>query len=186
MKKPTLRTLRLTPRQERFAQEVAAGKTATTAYKEIYGVSERQAQANSTRLINKPHIRKRIAEIQSTHAVANAVTVQTITKMLREAYSLAIETKQPVPLPITSPRSMGSSPRRAKSTPPCAVRLFLLIVLISCRKKTGWRSSARAQATVRAPTLIPISTRQSISSVQGSEPQVSCPSAFGPFQLSVM
>ncbi len=94
MKKSSARAPRLTPRQERFAQDVAAGKIAASAYAEIYGVTKRQASANSARLIIKSHIKKRIAEIQATHAVANAVTVNTITEMLRTAYAIAIETKQ--------------------------------------------------------------------------------------------
>jgi phage terminase small subunit len=89
---PTKR--RLTPQQERFAQLFAAGKSATKAYMEAYGCTQRQADATANRLLKKPHVMKRIGELQAQYAKDSGITIASISVMLKDAYNLGMETKQ--------------------------------------------------------------------------------------------
>lgn len=55
-------------RHERFALLVAKGKSATAAYKEVYGGSEKSAEAHGSRLVRNGKVKERIAAIQTAAA----------------------------------------------------------------------------------------------------------------------
>ena len=78
------------PRHERFAQELAAGKTADAAYV-LAGYQENRS--NAARLNANRDIQKRIAEIQSVGAERAAVTVETLIAEAEEARSKAMADK---------------------------------------------------------------------------------------------
>jgi phage terminase small subunit len=81
---PTLRN----PRHERFAQELAAGKTADAAY---VMAGYRENRSNAARLNANRDIQKRVVEIQSVGAAA--VTVETLIAEAEEARSKAMGEK---------------------------------------------------------------------------------------------
>jgi phage terminase small subunit len=83
---PTLRN----PRHERFAQELAAGKTADAAY---VMAGYRENRSNAARLNTNRDIQKRVAEIQSVGAARAAVTVETLIAEAEEARSKAMGEK---------------------------------------------------------------------------------------------
>lgn len=66
------------PRHERFAQEVAKGKSADEAY---VAAGYRPARQNAHRLMTKDDVMMRVAEIQERGAVRAEITVE---KVLRE------------------------------------------------------------------------------------------------------
>ena len=73
------------PKHERFAQELAKGRTQAEAYKSAgYAPSE----PNASRLKSNDKVAARVAEIQERAAIRTEVTVATITERL-----LAIATK---------------------------------------------------------------------------------------------
>ena len=80
---PTLRN----PRHERFAQELAAGKTADAAYV-LAGYCENRS--NAARLNADRDIQKRVAEIQSVGAERAAITVETLIAEAEDARSKAM------------------------------------------------------------------------------------------------
>jgi len=81
---PTLRN----PRHERFAQELATGKTADAAY----GLAGyRENRSNAARLSANQDIQKRVAEVQSLGAELAAITVETLIAEAESARSKAIE-----------------------------------------------------------------------------------------------
>lgn len=67
------------PRHERFAQELAKGKTADEAYQEA-GYSENRG--NATRLKANESVASRVAEIQNAAAKRTEITVASITERL--------------------------------------------------------------------------------------------------------
>lgn len=67
------------PRHERFAQELAKGKTADEAYQEA-GYAENRG--NATRLKANESVAGRVAEIQERAAVRTEITVASITERL--------------------------------------------------------------------------------------------------------
>lgn len=73
------------PKHERFAQELAKGKTADEAYAEAGYKADR---GNASRLTAKDNVRTRVAEIQERAAIRVEINVADITKRL-----LAIATK---------------------------------------------------------------------------------------------
>lgn len=73
------------PKHERFAQELAKGKTADEAYAEAGYKPDR---GNASRLTANDNVKTRVAEIQERAAVRTEITVADITKRL-----LAIATK---------------------------------------------------------------------------------------------
>jgi phage terminase small subunit len=83
---PTLRN----PRHERFAQELAAGKTADAAY---VMAGYRENRSNAARLNANREIQRRVAEIQSMGAERAAVTVETLIAEAEEARSKAMGDK---------------------------------------------------------------------------------------------
>ena len=76
---PTLRN----PRHERFAQELATGKTADAAY----GLAGyRENRSNAARLSANQDIQKRVAEIQSLGAELAAITVETFCRIVPTSF----------------------------------------------------------------------------------------------------
>jgi len=83
---PTLRN----PRHERFAQELATGKTADAAY----GMAGyRENRSNAARLSANQNIQKRVAEIQAVGAELAAITVETLIAEAEAARSKAMVEK---------------------------------------------------------------------------------------------
>ena len=71
-----LRTVALTPKQERFAQEVASGKSQAEAYRTAFNVKPttklETSQANACRLMADSNVSTRVAELRA--AIAERVT----------------------------------------------------------------------------------------------------------------
>ena len=71
-----LRQMALTPKQERFAQEVASGKSQAEAYRTAFNVKPttkpETSQANACRLMADSNVSTRVAELRA--AVAERVT----------------------------------------------------------------------------------------------------------------
>lgn len=78
-------------RWERFAQELAKGKSATEAMHDA-GYSDPR---NSTRLTKNDEIRARVAELQQRGAARAEVTVETLLAEAEEARQLAISLNNP-------------------------------------------------------------------------------------------
>jgi phage terminase small subunit len=78
------------PRHERFAQELATGKTAYLAY---VLAGYRENRSNAARLNASQNIQKRVAEIQSMGAELAAITVETLIAEAESARSKAMSEK---------------------------------------------------------------------------------------------
>ena len=78
------------PRHEKFAQELAVGKSATEAMREAGYTDPR----NSTRLTKNDEIRGRIQELQNRGAAIAEVSVASLLRELEGARELAIAQKQ--------------------------------------------------------------------------------------------
>jgi hypothetical protein len=83
---PTLRN----PRHERFAQELATGKTADAAY---VLASYKENRSNAARLNSNRDIQKRVVEIQSMGAELAAITIETLIAEAEAARSKAMGEK---------------------------------------------------------------------------------------------
>ena len=83
---PTLRN----PRHERFAQELATGKTSDAAYV-LAGYQENRS--NAARLNARQNIQRRVAEIQSMGAKLAAITIETLIAEAESARSKAMSEK---------------------------------------------------------------------------------------------
>jgi phage terminase small subunit len=83
---PTLKN----PRHERFAQELATGKSADAAY---VSAGYRANRSNAARLSANQDIQKRVAEIQSLGAERAAITVETLIAEAESARSKAMGEK---------------------------------------------------------------------------------------------
>ena len=79
-------------RHERFAQELAKGKTADEAY-EAAGYA--QNRGNATRLKANESVLKRVEELQGKAAEKVVITVESLCAELDEARALASSIKQP-------------------------------------------------------------------------------------------
>ena len=75
------------PRHEKFAQELATGKTADAAY---ILAGYRANRSNAARLSASRDIQKRVAEIQSLGAELAAVTIETLIAEAEAARSKAM------------------------------------------------------------------------------------------------
>lgn len=80
-------------RHERFAQELAKGKSATEAMQEA-GYSDPR---NSTRLTKNDEIRRRVSELQERGAIRTEITLDRLTEMLLEDRRFARENGQSGP-----------------------------------------------------------------------------------------
>ena len=78
------------PRHERFAQELATGKTPDAAY---VLAGYRANRSNAARLGAGRNIQKRVAEIQSVGAERAAITVETLIAEAEAARSKAMGEK---------------------------------------------------------------------------------------------
>ena len=76
------------PRYERFAQELAAGKTADAAYE---AAGYRKHRGNAARLSANERIKDRVREIQAVGAERAAVTVQSLIDEAEEARIKAMD-----------------------------------------------------------------------------------------------
>jgi Terminase small subunit len=71
------------PRHEKFAQELAKGKSATEAYKEAgYSGSPDTLRKNASRLMTNDDIQARVAELQERAAVRTEITIAGVTENL--------------------------------------------------------------------------------------------------------
>ncbi len=80
------------PRHERFAQELAKGKSATDAYAAAGYTPNR---GNACTLANEQSISKRVAELQSAASGRVEVTIASLLAEAEEARKLAMEIGQP-------------------------------------------------------------------------------------------
>jgi phage terminase small subunit len=77
-------------RHERFAQELAAGKTADAAYE---AAGYRKHRSNAGRLSANEHVKERVAEIQAIGAERAAVTVGSLIEEAEQARIKAMESQ---------------------------------------------------------------------------------------------
>lgn len=87
----------LTPKQEAFAFAYVETSNASEAYRRAYDASNTQDHVvwvKACELLKHGKVKVRIAEIQAENAQRNAVTVDTITEMLRQDRELARQEKQ--------------------------------------------------------------------------------------------
>lgn len=85
----------LKPKYEKFAQELAKGKTQIEAF-EHAGYSPHDS--NATKLAAKPEIVNRVSEIIGKAAARAEVTIESLLRELDVASELALEIKQPATL----------------------------------------------------------------------------------------
>ena len=82
----------LPPRQERFAQAIAAGKNGPQASREAgYAANPHAARVNASRRLAKASVAARVAELQAEYAVKNAITIDGQLSKLEEVRLQAIE-----------------------------------------------------------------------------------------------
>lgn len=87
----------LTPKQEKFAQKYIELSNASEAYRQAYNaenMSNDAIKVEACRLLQNPNVALTVMKIQEQHAERHRVTVDSITKELDEARSLAMEEKQ--------------------------------------------------------------------------------------------
>jgi hypothetical protein len=89
----------LNPKQEAFAQAVAAGKGKAQAYRDAGFASKPEyVYANATKLSMMEKVRKRIDQIYAQnaqkHSAPTLVTIHSVTTMLRDVYDLAMRKHQ--------------------------------------------------------------------------------------------
>jgi phage terminase small subunit len=80
------------PRHERFAQELAKGKTADEAYA---AAGYKPDRGHASRLAANGNIRDRVAELQAIGAKEAAVTIESLIAEAEEARVMAMENGQP-------------------------------------------------------------------------------------------
>lgn len=80
------------PRHERFAQELAKGKTQAEAY-QIAGYAP--SEPNASRLTSNEKVQARVAEIQERGAIRAEVTVSTLLEELEAARIAALAAATP-------------------------------------------------------------------------------------------
>ena len=89
--------MKLTVKQEKFAQKYIELGNASEAYRASYsakGMNIDSVNKEASRLLENPQIAPRIKELQNKHAEKHAVTVESLTRELEEARSMAIIEKQ--------------------------------------------------------------------------------------------
>lgn len=86
----------LSEQQERFCRAIVKGLNQRDAYKEAgyKSGSDAATDANASRLISNDKIVTRIAELRRPLAIRMAVTLESITEMLREDRELARQNNQ--------------------------------------------------------------------------------------------
>ena len=78
-------------RHERFAQELAAGKTADAAYE---AAGYQKHRGNAARLSANEHVKDRVREIQAIGAERAAITVQSLIEEAEQARIKAMESPE--------------------------------------------------------------------------------------------
>ena len=94
-KKKTVK--RLTPKQEAFAFKYAETGDAALSYRAAYNtgkMKEGTIWTEGYRLTIHPQVALKITEIRVALAEKNAVTVDSVTKMLKVSYHLAVQKEQ--------------------------------------------------------------------------------------------
>lgn len=91
--------MKLTAKQERFAQAIVEGMNHTDAFRDAYGTAHK-AKLNTIyrrahEVLNNPKVSARIAELRERACKRHDVTVDSLTIELEEARALARETKTP-------------------------------------------------------------------------------------------
>lgn len=86
-------------KHEKFAQEVAKGKSATEAYVDAGYAPHRQA---ASRLLSNVDVQLRVSELQNRGAERAELTVEALLDELEEARTLAAELKQPAAMVAAS------------------------------------------------------------------------------------
>lgn len=87
----------LTPKQEKFCLKYIETGNATEAYRQAYDCKNMQPQTinrNAALLLDNNRIATRVSTIQENHAKRHNVTVDSLTRELQEAKSLAFQLEQ--------------------------------------------------------------------------------------------
>ena len=90
--------MKLTPKQEKFAQKYIELGNASEAYRQSYNAENMKGDVihvKASELLASGKVAVRVKELQDAHAARHAVTVDSITKEYEEARELAKEEKQP-------------------------------------------------------------------------------------------
>ena len=89
----------LTPQRERFAIEVASGKSQAEAYRIAYPKSlkwqDRTVWSRASELMTNGKVRGRVAEIREAAALSAAVTVDSLVKKLEKVSEIALAAETP-------------------------------------------------------------------------------------------
>ena len=84
------------PRRERFCMEIAAGRTQSDAYKQIYRTKDdASSRRNAARLAKEDEVSLRIRELQDEQRKRIGVSLDHLLKELNSAFRLARRSKQP-------------------------------------------------------------------------------------------
>ena len=89
---------RLTPKQEKFAQEVASGKTQADAYRAAFSCEKSKpstVQAVASRMMANAKVSARVDELRKPAIAAVAITVQDLIRELEEARVIASTGERP-------------------------------------------------------------------------------------------
>ena len=89
---------RLTPKQEKFAQEVASGKTQADAYRSAFSCEKSKPESIQTlasRMMTRVEVRSRVDELRKPAIDAVAITVQDLIRELEEARVIASTGERP-------------------------------------------------------------------------------------------
>jgi phage terminase small subunit len=88
----------LTPKQEKFAQGVASGKSQADAYRAAYDCKKSTpstVQKLASELMKLPHVSGRVNELRKPAVEAVAITVQDLIRELEEARVIAMTGEKP-------------------------------------------------------------------------------------------
>ena len=89
----------LTPQREKFAREVASGKSQADAYRAAYPKSlkwtDRTVWNRASELMANSGVKGRVSEIQEAAAVASAVTIDSLIKKLEKVCAIALTADTP-------------------------------------------------------------------------------------------
>ena len=85
---PVMTTGKLTVKQEKFCQELAACGNQSEAYRRAYNVKpttkDQYVHDTASKLVKKPEISQRVKELQAKSAARHDITVDSLTEMLIE------------------------------------------------------------------------------------------------------
>lgn len=94
----------LTPKQEAFCLAYIETGNASEAYRQAYDTqaSAKTIHEKASRLLAEGKVRARLGELQQKNAEASGITVERITKMLADAYDLAMDNQVQAPAAAVS------------------------------------------------------------------------------------